>query len=61
MMPGMSGIELIVKIKEISPDVKSFLMTSFEINALKSEIVKSALEILNNSKTNTFKGTYYDR
>ena len=45
MMPGMSGIELLVKIKEISPDIKSFLMTSFEINAIKSEIVKNALEI----------------
>lgn len=45
MMPGMSGIELLVKIKEISPDIKSFLMTSFEINAFKSEIVKNALEI----------------
>ena len=45
MMPGMSGIELLVKIKEISPDIKSFLMTSFEINAVKSEIVKNALEI----------------
>ncbi|MEJ7641888.1 MAG: response regulator [Candidatus Nitrosocosmicus sp.] len=45
MMPGMSGIELLVKIKEISPDVKSFLMTSFEINAIKTEIVKNALEI----------------
>lgn len=45
MMPGMSGIELLVKIKEISPDMKSFLMTSFEINAIKSEIVKNALEI----------------
>ena len=45
MMPGMSGIELLLKIKEISPDIKSFLMTSFEINAVKSEIVKNALEI----------------
>ena len=45
MMPGMSGIELLIKIKEISPDIKSFLMTSFEINAIKSEIVKNALEI----------------
>lgn len=45
MMPGMTGIELLVKIKEISPDIKSFLMTSFEINEIKSEIVKNALEI----------------
>ncbi len=45
MMPGMSGIELLVKIKEISPNIKSFLMTSFELDAIKSEIVKNALEI----------------
>lgn len=45
MMPGMTGIELLVKIKEISPDIKSFLMTSFEINEIKSEIVKNALDI----------------
>ena len=45
MMAGISGSELLVKIKEISPDIKSFLMTSFEINAFKSEIVKNALEI----------------
>ncbi len=44
-MPGMSGIELVSKIKEISPDIKSFLMTSREINEIKSEIVKNALEI----------------
>jgi CheY-like chemotaxis protein len=45
MMPGMSGIELLVKIKEISLDIKSFLMTSFEIDAIKSEVVKNAIEI----------------
>jgi DNA-binding response OmpR family regulator len=45
MMPGMSGIEFLVKAKEISPNVKSFLMTSFEINTIKYEIVKNALEI----------------
>src|SRR5918993_3782436 len=39
MMPGMNGIELLVKIKEISPNIKSFLMTSFELDAIKSEIV----------------------
>ena len=45
MMPGMNGIEFLVKVKQISPNVKSFLMTSFEINTIKSEIVKNALEI----------------
>ncbi len=45
MMPGMSGIDLLVKIKEISPDVKLFLMTSFEIDTIRPEIVKNALEI----------------
>jgi DNA-binding NtrC family response regulator len=31
-MPGMSGIRLARKVKEINPDVKVVLMTSFEIN-----------------------------
>jgi DNA-binding NtrC family response regulator len=30
-MPGMSGIKLARKVKEINPDVKVVLMTSFEI------------------------------
>jgi two-component system cell cycle sensor histidine kinase/response regulator CckA len=31
-MPGMSGIRLARKVKEINPNVKVVLMTSFEIN-----------------------------
>ena len=31
-MPGMSGIRLAKKVKEINPKVKVMLMTSFEIN-----------------------------
>ena len=31
-MPGMSGIKLARKVKEINPNVKVVLMTSFEIN-----------------------------
>jgi DNA-binding NtrC family response regulator len=31
-MPGMSGIKLARKVKEINPKVKVILMTSFEIN-----------------------------
>ncbi len=31
-MPGMSGIRLARKVKEINPNVKVILMTSFEIN-----------------------------
>jgi DNA-binding NtrC family response regulator len=31
-MPGMSGIRLARKVKEINPNVKVLLMTSFEIN-----------------------------
>jgi DNA-binding NtrC family response regulator len=31
-MPGISGIRLARKVKEINPDVKVVLMTSFEIN-----------------------------
>jgi two-component system, response regulator YesN len=30
-MPGMSGIKLAKKVKEINPDVKVILMSSFEI------------------------------
>jgi DNA-binding NtrC family response regulator len=30
-MPGLSGIQLARKVKEINPDVKTVLMTSFEI------------------------------
>jgi YesN/AraC family two-component response regulator len=30
-MPGMSGIQLARKVKEINPSVKVVLMTSFEI------------------------------
>jgi YesN/AraC family two-component response regulator len=30
-MPGMSGIKLARKVKEINPGVKTVLMTSFEI------------------------------
>ncbi len=30
-MPGMSGIQLARKVKEINPNVKVILMTSFEI------------------------------
>jgi DNA-binding NtrC family response regulator len=31
-MPGMSGIRLASRVKQINPDVKVVLMTSFEIN-----------------------------
>jgi DNA-binding NtrC family response regulator len=31
-MPGLSGIKLAKKVKEINPNVKVILMTSFEIN-----------------------------
>jgi DNA-binding NtrC family response regulator len=31
LMPGMSGIQLVRKVKEINPNVKVVLMTSFEI------------------------------
>jgi two-component SAPR family response regulator len=30
-MPGLSGIQLARKVKDINPDVKVVLMTSFEV------------------------------
>ncbi|MGC1928027.1 MAG: response regulator [Candidatus Nitrosopolaris sp.] len=31
-MPGMSGLEVIMKVKELKPDIKVFIMTGFEID-----------------------------
>lgn len=35
-MPGMSGIELANKIRELNPKVKIFLTTAFDINDIKN-------------------------
>ncbi|MBA3749491.1 MAG: response regulator [Nitrosopumilus sp.] len=44
-MPGMSGIELLSRIKEVCPGIKSFLITAFELDSIEPEIKKHALEI----------------
>ena len=31
-MPGMTGFEFIVKVREMQPDIKVLLMSAFEIN-----------------------------
>ena len=38
-MPTLTGIQLARKVKEINPDVKVVLMTSFEINDIESSLV----------------------
>lgn len=45
-MPGMSGIELSSKIKEIKPEVKVFLMTAYDIDTFKEEINSLDWEIV---------------
>ncbi len=44
-MPGMSGIELVSKIKEINPNIRAFLMTAFETNKIESDIRRHNIEI----------------
>ena len=44
-MPGMNGIELLVKIKEVCPNIKTFIVTAVDMDNIKPEIKKHALEI----------------
>lgn len=44
-MPGMDGIELLEKIKEICSDVKAFIVTAADMDTVKPEIKRRALEI----------------
>ena len=44
-MPRMNGIELLIKIKEVCPDIKTFVITAVDMDALKPEIERHALEI----------------
>jgi DNA-binding NtrC family response regulator len=44
-MPGMSGIELVAKIKQIKPSMKAFLITSFEIDTMESEIKRHNIKV----------------
>ena len=45
IMPGMNGIELLINIKEIRPDIKTFIVTAVDIDTIKPEIKRHALEI----------------
>jgi DNA-binding NtrC family response regulator len=44
-MPGMSGLELVARIKRINPEVKVIFMTAFEINNINLELEKFDYEI----------------
>jgi DNA-binding NtrC family response regulator len=44
-MPGLSGIQLARKVKEIDPDVKTVLMTSFEIRDSEFSKVFSSMHV----------------
>ncbi len=44
-MPGMSGLELVARIKRINPEVKVIFMTAFEINNINVELEKFDYEI----------------
>ncbi len=44
-MPRMNGIELLVKIKEAYPDIKTFIVTAVDMDTIKPEIKRHALEI----------------
>lgn len=35
-MPGMNGFEFVSRVKELRPDIKTILMTAFEINDIKN-------------------------
>lgn len=41
----MNGIELLINIKEIRPDIKTFIVTAVDIDTIKPEIKRHALEI----------------
>jgi DNA-binding NtrC family response regulator len=44
-MPGMNGIDLLVKIKKVCPNIKTFVVTAVDMDNIKPEIKKHALEI----------------
>jgi DNA-binding NtrC family response regulator len=37
-IPGMSGLELVSRVKKINPDVKVFFVTAFDIDLIKPEV-----------------------
>lgn len=44
-MPKMNGFEFVKKVKEIKPEIKVFLMTSFEINESEFRRVLPSIKI----------------
>ena len=44
-MPGMSGIELVSKIKEIEQDIIAILISAFEKDTIENEIKRCNIEI----------------
>ncbi len=44
-MPGMNGIELLAKIKEIEQDAIGFLISAFERDTIENEIKRHNIEI----------------
>jgi DNA-binding NtrC family response regulator len=44
-MPGMSGIELVSKIKEIEQDITAILISAFEKETIENEIKRCNIEI----------------
>jgi len=44
-MPGMTGFELVRRVKDAKPDVKVIIMTAFDINRLEFESVLPSTKI----------------
>jgi DNA-binding NtrC family response regulator len=44
-MPGMSGFELVRKIRDLCPDIRIILMTVFEINMAEAQIVLPSTKV----------------
>ena len=45
-MPYMSGIELLSKIKEISPTIKAILITAFDLDSINDEINRFDVNVI---------------
>jgi DNA-binding NtrC family response regulator len=45
-IPGMSGLDLLSRVKKINPDVKVFLITGFDIDMIQPEVDSLDLDII---------------
>lgn len=45
-IPGMSGLDLLSRVKKINPDVKVFLITGFDIDLIQPEVDSLDLDII---------------